>query len=275
MAKAAHELSVSEATVSRRVLSMEAALGARLFDRSTGGHTPTEVGEAALRIAARVAQNVSDFRRAVEGADQSLTGTIVLTTTGPIYDAWLAAIVADFCVEFPEIAVEVRESNTLENLYQRAADVALRVCDAPDGGLVGRRVARLAYATYASSKPGARRDRWVGWTDRAHEKEWKQGPFEDLPVHHRVSTAGAALSSVREGLGVARLECYLGDADPALERIDGAHFERWIWLLTHEGLRRTARVRVFLDFLFERMREDKRFVESDADAFRTAERPTT
>ncbi len=44
--------------------------------------------------------------------------------------------------------------------------------------------------------------------------------------------------------------CFLGDREPGLVRVPGAVPipDRSIWLLSHAELRRTARVRAFIDF---------------------------
>ena len=51
---------------------------------------------------------------------------------------------------------------------------------------------------------------------------------------------------------MALLPCYIGDADPALRRLDGpAPAPQEIWLLVHGDLRRAPRVRAVIDWLDE------------------------
>ena len=47
------------------------------------------------------------------------------------------------------------------------------------------------------------------------------------------------------------LPCFLGDREPGLVRVPGAVTvpDRSIWLLSRPDLRRTARVRAFVDFV--------------------------
>jgi DNA-binding transcriptional LysR family regulator len=53
----------------------------------------------------------------------------------------------------------------------------------------------------------------------------------------------------RAGLGVAPLPCYLGDAIAGLQRLTPPveAMRSALWLLTHEHLKRTARIRAFMD----------------------------
>jgi DNA-binding transcriptional LysR family regulator len=53
------------------------------------------------------------------------------------------------------------------------------------------------------------------------------------------------------GLGLAALPCYLGDSAPGLVRIavPSVPDSTALWVLTHEDLRRTARVSAFTEFM--------------------------
>jgi DNA-binding transcriptional LysR family regulator len=64
-------------------------------------------------------------------------------------------------------------------------------------------------------------------------------------------------------MGVAALPCYLADPDSALRRVHPplADMEASLWLLTHLDLRRVARIRVVLDFIAERLCEQRTLIE--------------
>ena len=55
----------------------------------------------------------------------------------------------------------------------------------------------------------------------------------------------------RAGMGIAALPCVLGDADGGLLRLLGPvpAMETGLWLCTHPGIRKVARIRAVLDFL--------------------------
>ncbi len=66
------------------------------------------------------------------------------------------------------------------------------------------------------------------------------------------------------GLGLASLPCYLSDSDLRLARARPepiAEMETALWVLTHEDLRRTARVRAVLEFLSDALRRERDFLE--------------
>ena len=76
---------------------------------------------------------------------------------------------------------------------------------------------------------------------------------ENPPAKLRCVVPGGAERhlSVAAGLGIAWLPCFIGDPDARLVRAPGVQPQpdRSIWLLLHDDLRKTARVRAFVDFV--------------------------
>lgn len=83
----------------------------------------------------------------------------------------------------------------------------------------------------------------------------KQLGLEDQVAMHHASSTGL-LSGVRSGFGIAVLPCVVADAEPDLLRClpPRPGHGRTLWLLTHERVRRTPRVRTVIDFLYERLK---------------------
>jgi len=67
----------------------------------------------------------------------------------------------------------------------------------------------------------------------------------------KLSTVLGLAEAIESGLGVGAIPCLIGDANPKLRRLADPRpeFSAGLWLLTHPDLRRSARVRVFLDFV--------------------------
>ena len=65
----------------------------------------------------------------------------------------------------------------------------------------------------------------------------------------RVNTVYGMLSAAGAGLGLSVLPCYLGENDEQLRRVGGAipSMATDLWILTHPDLRKTERIRIFLD----------------------------
>jgi DNA-binding transcriptional LysR family regulator len=89
---------------------------------------------------------------------------------------------------------------------------------------------------------------------------WMRERAPRARVACRVSTGTALREAVRAGVGVAHLLCFLADDDPELVRLRPPEpaLETGLWLLVHEDLRATGRVRVFLDFMAEAIGRHRR-----------------
>lgn len=256
---AARALGVNHSTVFRRIGAFEEMLGVRLFDRQPNGYVLTAAGEEMRDTALRIEEEITALGRKITGQDLRLSGTVRITTVDMLALGLLPRHIASFRRTYPGIEVELIVGNVTLNLSRREADVALRVGNEPPETLFGRRVGRLAFAVYGSASAyanstGTRLEEqpWIGF-DAEHEalvRRFAHFLPEVRPVY-RVNSVAAAIAAARAGIGLAPLPCGLADLDPDLVRIAPLPdtFTLDLWLLTHEDLRRTARIRAFLDFL--------------------------
>lgn len=70
-------------------------------------------------------------------------------------------------------------------------------------------------------------------------------------MRHNLPNHALQLEATKAGVGLTMLPCFLGDREPGLVRVPGAVPvpDRNVWLLLRPDLRRTARVRAFVDFI--------------------------
>lgn len=259
---AARELRVNHSTVFRRIGAIEEQLGVRLFERRRDGYVPTAAGEAAVRLAEEVDEDVTALERKLAGEDLRPTGTVRVTTTDTLISTVVPICVA-FRRSYPEICIELVTGNQFLNLSRRDADVALRPSAHPPENLHGRRVSWIGFAVYGSSAYLAstgggdltRAHEWIGLDDTLSHLavyKWMAENVAPERISFRASSFMAVIDAAAAGMGLAALPCYMGDGRPALERVSEPMPELGtdLWLLVHEDLRRTARVRAFTDFLF-------------------------
>jgi DNA-binding transcriptional LysR family regulator len=119
---------------------------------------------------------------------------------------------------------------------------------------------RGSVATNPSHRPDELRDAHAApgitdWDDLRIFLAVVREHVPDARFAARFDSMLVAYHAVRAGLGIAFLPCALGDADPALRRVlpDLVLPGTTMWLLTHPDLRRSARVRCFLEFMAEAM----------------------
>lgn len=267
---AGRALRVSQTTAARRVAALEETLGLTLFDRRQAGYALTPAGEALLDHARGVAAAAGAFADAAASQGREVSGAVRLTTEEIFAVTVLSPILRDLHEAYPSIVIELETSEEVRDLAGGAADIALRSADTlTGGGLVGRRFASGAWAIYCSrayaeangrprSRRALRRHPLIGGGGRNVWRvygEWlKQNELEEAVAMHHGSATGL-LSAVRSGFGLAALPCFVADIDPdlvcCLPPVPGN--EKGLWLLTHERLRHSPRVRLVLDFLGERL----------------------
>ena len=256
--QAARELGINQSTVSRRIRKLEEHSGARLFDRRPGGLSLTEAGEELLALAGQVEDRVAVLDRRLHGRDETLRGPVRLTLPD-MFVGEIAAPIARFGQRYPDIEVAVVTDNSNVRLTHREADLALRIAGTPPDQLVGRRIGPLQIAIYGARSVAHPEDidpsalPWVRWEERwgfFPTERWLDSHVAPDQVRARVNSSHAQTELVAAGVGVAWQPCHAADQDARLVRLgEPTDFGLTLWLLTHEDLRKTARVMALMRFL--------------------------
>ena len=272
---AAERLGVNHSTVFRRLAAVESAVGARLFERSRAGYEPTAAGEEMIALASTMADSVLEFERRVAGRDIKPTGELSVTTPEAIGQHFMPGIVAQFQAQNPGIVVELILSNQSLNLSRRDADIAIRLTNDPPETLVGRRICTGRWSIYcrrdliAELEPVAIDSvSFIGFTDNFGTAPWRRWIEANIPPGRLVAHANSAhcrLQMALQGLGATLLPCFLADGRSDLTRIGPLvpELDLGLWMLTHSDLRRSARVRAFMDFVGAELAKHRRAIEGE------------
>ncbi len=267
---AGKKLKVSQTTAARRIAALEEALGLTLFERRQAGYALTPTGEALVERARAVQASAAHFTDAAAAAARDSSGTVRLTTSDIYAVTMMAPILRDLRDVHPAIRIELVTSDHPLDLAAGEADVAVRASAMPrGGGLVVRRIGPDPWTLYCSRDYAARHVRPATAEDlRTHpiiggggEKIWpvyrawlKRHGLEDAVVMEHGSATGL-LAAVRAGAGMAVLPSFMADREPELVQVlpPMSQDDLALWLMTHERLRRTPRVRAVMDFLGDRL----------------------
>lgn len=286
MSGAAAALSLDHSTVYRRLGSIEAGLGLKLFERHRSGYSLTPAGEEIVEIAERFEGDITDFERRLRGKSISARGEIRVATADSLLIHLLTPIFARFQKAHPEITLDVVIGNTALNLSRRDADVAIRATDHPPENLVGRRIGTIAWALYRQNTPGedlgldratsgevpAESDpasaQWVLLGDEMAGLQVVRTTRKNVPSDRLVYRANSVLAlsaAVEAGIGIGHIPCFIGDTSRGLRRMaePEPEFAAGLWLLTHPDLRQSPRIRTFLDFVAAEMLRLKPLIEGD------------
>jgi DNA-binding transcriptional LysR family regulator len=279
LAGAAERLNVDLSTVFRRLNALETRLRVRLFDRSARGYQLTAAGERAASAAERVETELHALDREISGRDQQLSGVLRVTASETLSYAVLPRLFAGFHAAHPRIQLILSIDNRMLDLGRREADVALRVSRPADPALFGRRLTGIAWAFYGAAQAAGnlRRDgrtynfarhAVIGWEEPARiiASDWIT---EHVPVErivYRSNSLVNQLMAVSAGVGIALLPCYLADRDASVRRICGVlpDLASELWIVTHQDLKHTARIRAFLSGIGDAIVAERRRFEGQS-----------
>ena len=263
---AGRALNVKHTTVARRIAALEEQLGSRLFDRLPSGYAMTQVAENLYPHALAMEETAQAAGREVFGMDTQLRGILNLTASFDVFTRLVTPKLHLFTEQYPNIDLELSSSTSLADLASRQADIALRLSPKPPEYLIGREVLPLRHGVYASeSYLNTQRatDKLVLWQHEQAMPEWVTDHYKNAKVALRANEIMTMVDAVKNNLGLARLPCYVADAEPSLRRIDVPLTpSTWgVWVLSHVDLRATARVRVCREFLIDIIMQQRALIE--------------
>ncbi len=262
VAAAARALGVNYSTVNRRLAGYEAALGTKVFERTASGQLCTALGRQICDAAEQMEATLQAAERAVVGEDARVAGDLRVTMPGNLFHALLVADVAAFTRAHPDIRLNLSLTSELSDLARREADVALRFANNPPESLVGQRIANTAMGVYANpdylaAHPDPATREWIGWRDASRRPPWvTRSSHPDAAIKHQVYNDWAQVRLAAQGWGLAMASCFLGDREPGVVRVPPGKATRGrdLWILTHQDLRQTGRVRAFMAFMRDVLR---------------------
>jgi DNA-binding transcriptional LysR family regulator len=125
---AAESLGYTQSAVSRQVAGLETAAGTRLFERTARGVSLTDGGEALLRRAGTVLDEVDAAQRELEGMSRLASGRLRVGAVPTAVAALLPRTLRAFRERHPGVDATLREGSTssqIRRLVTGSADVAV------------------------------------------------------------------------------------------------------------------------------------------------------
>ena len=262
--RAARVLRVDQATVGRRVAALEADLGSTLFLRTPAGYQLTAIGEVAVEMAQKMEHAALELARRTRGADNEEAGEVRIATTDSLAHEFVIPALRELRQSHPEVRVVLSGGSDIVNLSQRETDIAIRNQrpDSPD--LVLRKLASWQMGLFAAEeylqRHGLPQDgSFAGHDLVVYEPYWRgqaQPTLVDVPLGEGrvVMAANASMllrRAIHEGLGIGEIPLELGQRDGLRrvwpQRTRAQPYE--VWMVTHQDLRHTARVRAVIERL--------------------------
>jgi DNA-binding transcriptional LysR family regulator len=259
LSAAARRLGLTQPTLSRQVLALEADLAVTLFERRGRKLVLTKTGMDLLEHIRIMGDAAETLVLAASGRAQEIGGRVCISATDTFAAHILPGIVARIRSEAPQITVAIVASNEISDLHRGEADIAIRHVRPDRPGLVGRHIRDTEAAFYASEDWVARNGLPKGAADLATAglMGFDDPRFagymreigipiatEDLRI---VSESSVVIwEMVKRGMGVAVMMRDVAERTRGVVNLlpDMAPVPVPIWLVTHQELQSSPRIRL-------------------------------
>jgi DNA-binding transcriptional LysR family regulator len=267
---AGESLGLDASTLSRRLATLEAGVGARLFERTREGLVATQAAERLVAAAEDMEAGHLRFAHEASSLERVPEGVVRLSATPGIADDFIVPLLPRLLRRHAGLRIELDASVQVVDLTRREADLALRTIRPQSGDLVMTRALTTRWEAMASpalaKKLGRLGDwseaRWIAWGEdlaAIPPARWLAHHVPKVQPVLRTSAMAAQLAAVEAGLGVALLP----DAYRQVRRMvpvafaprlagSAAAFPREeTWLVGHRALRQVPRIAAVWDFILE------------------------
>ncbi|HEX8704914.1 MAG TPA: LysR family transcriptional regulator [Myxococcaceae bacterium] len=267
---AARALGLTQPTLGRHIEALEQALATPLFLRSPQGLTPTEAAREIRPHAEAMRAAAASLRRAVSGGEGTERGTVRITASEVVGAEVLPPILARLRERHPGLSLELVLSNRTADLPRREADIAIRMIRPVQSALLSRKVGVTMLGLHA------RRDYLASHgTPRTLEDLGGHaviGFDKETPSVQTLRAMGlrmtreaftfrtdsdlAQLSLIRAGAGIGVCQVALGRREESLVQVlaDEFSYPLDLWVVMHENLRTSRRMRLAYDHLAEELK---------------------
>ncbi|WP_162058259.1 LysR family transcriptional regulator [Undibacterium sp. KW1] len=255
---AARRLQVEHTTVARRIDTLESALKLRLFDRLVRGWQLTTEGHDLVTHAREVEERWFNFERKAL-SNSKMEGIVRISAPPSLSTFVLAPQLKKLCASLTGVELELQAERHQVSLGKREADIALRMARPQTAGLVIKPLASVGYGLYAC-KTYLKKRKEEDWEFVAYEKNsatphhrWLEDYMAQRKVMLRSNDQMVLAQCAAAGLGVTVLPHYLRQSHRELHRIEhqACPLRRKLWLVMHDDVRRSPRVRAVADGLIE------------------------
>lgn len=223
-AVAGRALGIPKSKLSRRVAQLEERLGTQLLRRSTRSFSVTDMGQRYYEHCRAMLTEAEAAEASVVMAHSTPCGVVRLSCPVALLTERVGAMLANFMVRYPEVTLQVDETNRRVDVVGEGLDLAIRVRPPPleDSDLVLRRLAERQQCLLASPALVERMGQASGPMDVAAWPSLEMGQLQEThrwmllgpngeraEVRHQPRLVTQSMSTLRDaaiqGVGVVQL----------------------------------------------------------------------
>ena len=249
LSHAAGTTGLSPATIGRRMLDLEEAVGRPLFLRSRTGYQLTADGSA---LFAQILEMEGAARRIESWKREGAGSTLVRVACG----TWLAWMftrnLSLIRTERDDFRLDFYVAERRASLMHRESDIGIRAFEPEEPNLAATRLGEVAYAAYrARNAHPSVADRWLAVSEEDAISAYLRWPHQERAA--QVAVTVNRPRSLRDlalgGAGTAVLPCFVGDQDMRLERVGGEieNLRHAQWIVMNNDDRHRRDIRAVVD----------------------------
>jgi DNA-binding transcriptional LysR family regulator len=268
---AAQYLQTNPATVSRQITALEKSLGTELFVRSRQGMRPTLHAMQFLEPARAMHAAMHRMSLGAAAKDAQVQGLVRISVSVSLAHFVLPDLLDVFRSQHSGIRFAITATDSISNLSQREADIAIRLVPPNQQELIAKRVGYMPIGLFASQRYLSRRG-----IPKMEPSTFAQHDFIDVapqhPLREGFAKAGiaqladriactttdhaSAWQMVRAGMGIGTGLSILAQRDAAIVPVlPEAELPKFpVWLVTHRELKTQARLRLVMDYLAQALK---------------------
>ena len=273
--RAADELDLSKAAVSRLVSDLEARLGVRLLHRTTRKLSLTEQGEVFHERCRQLLDGVAEAEAEVITHSGAVIGRLKVNVPVSFGLLHLAPLWPTFMAQHPQVVLDVTLSDRFVDLVDEGYDLAVRIARLQASSMVSRRLATMRMVLCASPQylreHGAparpedlERHALISYTLLATGEQWElEGPEGNVSVkinpRMRTNSGDTCCAAAMGHQGIIFQPTFLvaqhlasGALVQVLPQYHSPEVGIYVVYPTRKHL--TPKVRVLIDFLAEALR---------------------
>ena len=263
---AARALRVDPSTVTRTLDQLESRLNAKLVRRSPQGVTLTRAGEMALHRVRTIEHLVSELEAEIVDAESAVPeGRVTVGCPDGVGAYMVTPALASLLQENPKLDIGLDCGLWQDHPLRSEAEIVLTYTEPSQSDMVGKELAHLHYALFASPKfldlygTPTTIDEFIRHTfvhHVAHTPTDRMSPrvpaFHELANRRMESNSSAAImEAVKAGVGIAALPTACLAFQPDLVMLGNPVPGARLWLVHHREAARIPRVRTVIDWLYE------------------------
>lgn len=277
---AAEQLEQTSSGISRALSRLESKLQTTLMHRTTRRLALTEEGQIFLTHARRILASVEQAEEQIAQRRETPSGRLRINAATPFMLHVIVPLVEEFSTRYPLVQLELNTDDIVIDLLEQQTDIAIRIGELRDSTIRARmlghsRLRLLASPAYLAkygepqSVAALSQHRLIGFSNSEVHNRWPVWEKQGVMLQIKPTIGASSGETIRQlalaGQGIARMSDFSSHSDiasgglvPVLE--SETHDARLpVHAVYYSNSILTARITCFLDFLREKIEEQKLF----------------